>query len=47
MNQGGGNQGNKIADVSTTEGIDQKLPGSDTNDKELLRTFDKSELKDE
>lgn len=47
MNQGGGNQGSKIADVPTSDGIDQKLPGSDTNDKELLRSFDKSELKGE
>ena len=34
-------------EASKTEELDTKLPGSDTNDKELIRSFDKSELKDE
>lgn len=45
--QNNGNAGNRTVDVPSNDGIDQKLPGSDTNDKELIRSFDKSELKDE
>lgn len=43
----GGSEGFKTGKVPDSESIDQKLPGSEINDKELLRTFDKSDLKDE
>lgn len=39
--------GNKTQEISQNESVDAKLPGSEVNDKELIRTFDKSELKDE
>lgn len=42
-----GNQSYKTEEMPKDEGLDKKLPGSDTNDKELIRSFDKSELKDE
>ena len=45
--QNGNSNGSKTATVPENNGIDQKLPGSGTNDKELIRSFDKSELKDE
>lgn len=45
--QGGGNEGFKTGAVPASETIDQKLPGSEINDRELIRSFDKNELKDE
>ena len=45
--QSGGNEGFKTGKVPENESIDQKLPGSEVNDKELIRSFDKSGLKDE
>lgn len=45
--QNGGNTGNKTTEVPSNDGIDKKLPGSEANDRELIRTFDKNELKDE
>ena len=39
--------GNKTQEMPQNESVDAKLPGSEVNDKELIRTFDKSELKDE
>lgn len=45
--QNGNGQGNKTANVPNDDGIDKKLPGSETNDKELIRSFDKTEMKDE
>jgi hypothetical protein len=45
--QNGSGQGNKTAGAPNSDGIDQKLPGSGINDKELIRNFNKTELKDE
>ena len=48
---GGGNMneksGYKTQEMPQNESMDAKLPGSEVNDKELIRTFDKSEMKDE
>lgn len=41
------NSGNKKEEFPKQENIDLKLPGSDINDKELIRTFDQSGVKDE
>ncbi len=46
MNQGG-NQGFKKGEVPQMEGIDKQLPGSEKADKEVIRTFDKSEIKED
>lgn len=39
--------GYKTQEIPQNENVDAKLPGSEVNDKELIRTFDKSDLKDE
>jgi hypothetical protein len=46
---GGKNQnyGNRTQEISKNENLDTKLPGSEINDRELIRSFDKTELKDE
>ncbi len=44
-NNGGGEFDRKVAPKQ--EEIDAKLPDSDTKDKELIKSFDKSDLKDE
>lgn len=40
-------QGERKAEVPKDESIDTSLPQETVNDKELIRTFDKSDLKDE
>ena len=45
--QSGGGEEFKKGAVPASESIDQKLPGSEKNDRELIRSFDKSDLKDE
>ena len=45
--QNGGNENYKSQGVAKTDELDTKLPGSDVSDKELLKSFDKTELKDE
>jgi len=43
-----GGQGYKKGEVpNNNEGIDKQLPGSNKDDKELIRTFDKTEIKEE
>lgn len=41
------NQGERKAEIPKEESIDNALPKENSNDKELIRTFDKSDLKDE
>lgn len=41
------NQGERKAEMPKQESIDNALPQENGNDKELIRTFDKSDLKDE
>jgi hypothetical protein len=41
------NEGFRKGEVPKSEGIDKELPGSEKADKELIKSFDKSELKDE
>jgi hypothetical protein len=45
--QNEGSQRNSTANAPTNNEIDQKLPGSDINDKELIRSFNRTQLKDE
>lgn len=46
-NRKNGSGGNKIRGNLKQDDIDSKLPGSDKNDREILRTYDKSDDKDE
>lgn len=41
------NEGNRTQEISKNENLDTKLPGSEVNDRELIRSFDKTEMKDE
>lgn len=42
-----GAEGYRKPETGTNESIDNSLPAADVNDKELIRSFDKSSLKDE
>jgi hypothetical protein len=39
--------GNRTQEIPKMEELDKKLPGSDANDREVIKSFDKTELKDE
>ncbi len=43
----GGNQGFRKGEVPAGDGIDKQLPGGEKADKEVIKSFDKTELKDE
>ena len=46
QNQNGG-QGFRKGEVPGSEGIDKQLPDAGKADKELIKSFDKTELKEE